>query len=388
MKKICVVTGSRAEYGILLPLIKKLSVDCFFELKIVVTGSHLSKDFGLTYQDILADGFCIDEKIDILSCDDTPYATTTAMGKATIQFGEYFSKNKPDITVVLGDRYEIFSVVSACAVLQIPVAHLHGGEITMGAYDDFFRHCITKMSNLHFTATQEYKDRVIGMGEQPNTVFNVGSLAVETIKNTSLLTKKELEEKLQFLLNQPFGLVTFHPVTLEKIGVQEQFSQLLQALSQLNTMQFILTKSNADAGGLQINQMIDAYANSHKDRIKAVTSLGQLGYHSAMKYASCVIGNSSSGVIEAPIFCKPSINIGNRQAGRMMADSVICCNAVQSEIVQAVKKAVDMDANQKIAHQTNPFGAGNSSDLIIEQLKFFLQQSQVSTMKRFYEPHK
>lgn len=385
MKKICVITGSRAEYGILYPLIKKLHKDCFFELKIVVTGSHLSENFGLTYQDILADGFCIDEKIDILSCEDTPHATTTAMGKAMIQFGEYFSKNKPDITLVLGDRYEIFSAVSTCAVLQIPVAHLHGGELTMGAYDDCFRHSITKMSNLHFTATQVYRDRVISLGEQPNTVFHVGSLAVETIKNTTLLTKNQLEERLDFSLTKPFGLVTFHPVTLEKTDVKEQFSQLLQALSELDSMQFILTKSNADSGGLEINRMIDAYASLHKDRMKAVASLGQLGYHSAMKHTACVIGNSSSGIIEAPIFRKPTVNIGNRQAGRMMPQSVICCNAIQSEIVHSVKKATSITFGEKIAHQSNPFGTGNSSDLIIKELKLFLENPQITTMKHFYE---
>lgn len=385
MKKICVITGSRAEYGILYPLIKKLHEDCFFELKIVVTGSHLSENFGLTYQDILADGFCIDEKIDILSCEDTPHATTTAMGKAMMQFGEYFSKNKPDITLVLGDRYEIFSAVSTCAVLQIPVAHLHGGELTMGAYDDCFRHSITKMSNLHFTATQVYRDRVISLGEQPNTVFYVGSLAVETIKNTTLLTKNQLEERLDFSLTKPFGLVTFHPVTLEKTSVKEQFSQLLQALSELDSMQFILTKSNADSGGLEINAMIDAYAGLHKDSMKAVASLGQLGYHSAMKHTACVIGNSSSGIIEAPIFCKPTVNIGNRQAGRMMPQSVICCNTIQSEIVHSVKKAISITFCEKNAHQSNPFGAGNTSDLIIKELKIFLENPQITTMKHFYE---
>ncbi|MBU3090463.1 UDP-N-acetylglucosamine 2-epimerase (hydrolyzing), partial [Clostridium gasigenes] len=326
VKKICIVTGTRAEYGLLRPLIDKVNEDNDLELQLIATGMHLSPEFGMTYTNIIDDGHKINEKIEILLSSDTSVGISKSMGLATISFAEAFERLKPDIIVVLGDRYEIFSVCSAAVTAKIPIAHLHGGETTEGAFDEVFRHCITKMSYLHFTSTEEYRKRVIQLGENPNRVFNVGAIGVENIVSLDLLEKREIEKSIGFTLDKPFGLVTFHPVTLENNTSEYQFRELLKALDEMDGMKFIITKANSDSDGRVINKMIDEYEKDNKDKIIAFTSMGYLRYLSAMKYCNSVIGNSSSGIIEAPSFNKPTINIGDRQKGRMQAESVINCN--------------------------------------------------------------
>lgn len=316
MKKICVVTGTRAEYGILKPLLRRLRDDKEFQLQLVVTGMHVSPEFGLTYKQIIRDNFEITEKVEILLSSDTPVGISKSMGLAMISFSEVFDRLKPDLLVLLGDRYELLSVASAAMVARIPIAHIHGGETTEGAIDEAIRHSISKMSYLHFTSTEAYRKRVIQLGENPSRVFNVGGMGVEEIRNTAFLSKEDLEKELNLKLDSKTALVTFHPVTLEKNTAKEEFNNLLDALDYFEGLKVIFTKANSDTDGRIINKMIDEYVIKNPKKAVAFTSLGQLRYYSTIKYADFVLGNSSSGILEVPTFKKPTINVGDRQKGK------------------------------------------------------------------------
>lgn len=382
-KTICIVTATRAEYGLLSPIIKKLKKFDEFNIKVVATGMHLSHEFGFTYKEIESDGISIDKKIEILLSSDTPVSISKSMGLAMISFAEYFDEIKPDLLIVLGDRYETLAVCCAAMNQRLPIAHLYGGETTEGAIDESIRHSITKMSYLHFTSTEEYRKRVIQLGESPERVFNVGAIGIENILMTKLMSKAELERSINFKLDKSFAVVTFHPVTLEGNKAEEQIKQLLMALSKYYNMNFIFTKSNADANGRIINKMIDEYAEKHNN-VVAFESLGMVRYLSAVSYASMVIGNSSSGLVEVPSFKIPTINIGDRQKGRLQAKSVINCNPICNDIALAIEKASSGEFKRSIIDCVNPYGNGNTSDKIIETIKKFLVIDKIDLKKKFY----
>ena len=353
-KKICVVSGTRAEYGLLYWLMKEIELDKDLELQIIVTGMHLSHEFGLTYKTIEQD-FIIDKKIEILLSSDTPIGISKSMGLAQISFAEAYNELKPDILIVLGDRFEIFSAVSSALVSKIPIAHIHGGERTEGAFDEAFRHSITKMSHLHFTATSEYKKRVMQLGEEPNRVFNIGAMGIENIKRLKLLDKKEFEKAIKFKLNKKNILVTFHPVTLEKSLVKEQFQNLLDVINELVDTNIIFTKANADTDGRIINKMIDKYVSENYNKSIAFTSMGQLNFLSALQFVDAIVGNSSSGILEAPSFNIATINIGDRQKGRIKAKSVINCMAKKEDINRAFKKLYSKEFKENLKSVKNPY---------------------------------
>ena len=367
-RKICVVTGTRAEYGLLYWLMKEIEANKDLELQLIVTGMHLSPEFGLTYKEIEKD-FKINKKIEMLLSSDTAIGISKSMGLAQIGFAEAYEELKPDILVVLGDRYEIFSAVSVAMIANIPIAHLHGGEITEGAFDESIRHSITKMSHLHFTATDEYKNRVIQLGEEPNRVFNFGGMGIENIKRLKLLSKEEFEKSIDFKLNKKNILVTFHPVTLENSTAKEQFQELLEAIDELENTNIIFTKANSDTNGRVINQMIDEYVAKNSDKSIEFASLGQLRYLSALRYVDAVVGNSSSGLLEAPSFKIVTINIGDRQKGRIKALSVIDCEPKKEEISKAFEEIYSKEFQEKLKNVGNPYGENCPSKQIIEVLK-------------------
>jgi len=368
MKKICVVTGTRAEYGLLYWLMKEIQGDEELKLQIIATGMHLSPEFGLTYKEIEKD-FQIDKKIEMLLSSDTSIGISKSMGLAQISFAEAYEELQPDIVVVLGDRYEIFSAVSAAMIARLPIAHLHGGETTEGAFDEAIRHSITKMSHLHFTATEEYKNRVIQLGEQPNRVFNVGGLGIDNIVKLPLLSKEAFEVSIDFKLNKKNILVTFHPVTLEKSTAKQQFSELLAAIDELEDTNIIFTKANSDTDGRVINSMIDEYVVKNSLKTVCFTSLGQLRYLSALQYMDMVVGNSSSGLAEAPTFKKATINIGDRQKGRTKAKSIIDCLPIKAEILNAFSTALSLSFQKTLQDVKNPYGSGGASKEIKDTIK-------------------
>jgi len=380
MKKICVVTGTRAEYGLLKPVIEKIAADKDLKLSVVATGMHLCPEFGLTYNEIEQDGIVIDEKIEILLSSDTSLGMTKSTGLAVISFAEYFERKRPDMLVVLGDRFEIFACAVAAAMAQIPIAHLFGGDTTEGAIDEFIRHSITKMSYLHFTSTEQYKQRVEQLGEHPDRVFNVGSVGVENILSLPLLSLKELEERIGFCIGGDYALVTFHPVTLEPGEAEAQFEQLLNAISQFRDMKFIFTKANSDTSGRAINKMIDDYTARNAICV-AFESLGVRRYLSVMKYAKMVIGNSSSGLYEAPSFKIPTINIGDRQRGRIQAASVINCGSAADEIIKAISIGLVKDCSDTV----NPYQGINPSQTIVDKIKDFLFEEKIDLKKKFWD---
>jgi len=383
-KKITVLTATRAEYGLLRPIIKALMAVDKFQVSVVVTGAHLSPEFGLTYQEIVADGIQIDKKIEILLSSDTPVSISKSMGLAMISFAEYFEESKPDALVVLGDRYETLAVCCAAMNARIPIVHLYGGETTEGAVDEAIRHSISKMSYLHFTSTQEYRNRVIQLGEHPDRVYAVGGIGIENALKMPLLSKEELEESIDFTLDKPYAVVTFHPVTLEEGQAQVQFEQILQAFSKHPEMKYIITKANADANGRIINKMIDEYAVSH-DNCVAFESLGARRYLSALKYATMVIGNSSSGLVEVPSFKIPTINIGDRQKGRLQAESVINCEPTPEEVSAAIDKAMSEEFRSVASAVVNPYGDGNTSEKIAQTMVRMLVDENVDLKKKFYD---
>ncbi|MFK5938620.1 MAG: UDP-N-acetylglucosamine 2-epimerase [Sulfurimonas sp.] len=367
-RKICVVTGTRAEYGLLYWLMKEIEIDKDLELQLIVTGMHLSPEFGLTYKEIEKD-FKIDKKIEMLLSSDTSVGISKSMGLAQISFAEAYDELNPDILVVLGDRYEIFSAVSAAMIARMPIAHLHGGETTEGTFDESIRHSITKMSHLHFTATDEYKNRVIQLGEQPDKVFNVGGLGTDSIKKLKLLSKEEFEESINFKLNKKNIIVTFHPVTLENSTAKEQFQNILDAIDELKKTNIIFTKANSDTDGRIINNMIDEYVSVNSNKSVGFTSLGQLRYLSALQYVDAMVGNSSSGLAEAPSFKIATINIGDRQKGRTQAKSVINATTNKESIQEALDYLYNPEFKNILKETLNPYASENSSYKIKEILK-------------------
>lgn len=384
MKKICIVTGTRAEYGLLQPVIDKVHRSDEMELQLVVTGMHLSTEFGMTYQAIEDDGYSITSKVEMLLSSDTQVGITKSMGVALISFADCFDINKPDIVIVLGDRFELLMAASAAMIARIPIAHIHGGEKTEGAIDEAIRHSITKMSHLHFVTTEEYRNRVIQLGEQPATVFNVGALGVENIKMMQLMSKKELESSLDFQFTDNTIMVTYHPVTLETMTAERQFRNILEVIDNHKELSVIFTKANADTDGRIINQMIDEYVTLNSDRCKAYTSLGQVRYLSTLQFCKTVMGNSSSGIIEVPSFGIPTVNIGDRQKGRVRAGSVIDCGDDKHEIEKALEKALSQEFRRKVENVKNPYEGDKTSDKIIESIKKSLDEG-IDIKKNFYD---
>lgn len=384
MKNVCVVTGTRADYGLLKPLLNKLKLEDTFNLQVIATGMHLSPEFGLTYREIEEDGFKIDEKLEMLLSSDTPIGISKSIGLANIGFADIFSRLKPNIIIVLGDRYEIFSAVSCAMILRIPVAHIHGGETTEGVIDEAIRHSLTKMSYLHFTSTEVYRKRVIQLGENPNRVFNVGSLGVEAIHSLELLDKAKLEESINFKFTEKVALVTFHPVTLEESTSECQFKELLNALDRVTNLKIIFTKTNSDTDGRIINKLIDQYVECNKEKAISFLSMGQLRYLSAMKYVDIVIGNSSSGIIEAPTFKVPTVNIGDRQKGRIQSQTVINSEPIEQALYNSIVKGLSLEFNETIKSSLCIYDKKNTSDLMIKELKqFFLRNIDIK--KEFYD---
>lgn len=378
-KKISVVTATRAEYGILKPLIRRLFAEDAWQTQLLVTGTHLEKQYGSTVQEIEADSFPICRKIPIFESGDTPYAVSKMMANALRGFAEYFAQEKPDLLIVLGDRTELLAICAAALNERVPVAHLHGGELTFGAVDDSIRHAVTKMSYLHFAAAEEYRQRIIQLGEAPERVFNTGSLGVENVLCEELLDRKELAESVGFPAEGDYALVTFHPVTLEG-NPGQQIEELCLAMREQKELFFLITKANADAGGTVINEYLEQEAKKCPN-MKLVASLGMKRYLSAVKYAKFVLGNSSSGIIEVPSFEIPTVNIGDRQKGRIMADSIISCKPERRSIQQAMQQAMEMNCSG----YKSPYGDGTTSKQIIGIIRSFLDKEHTDLKKEFYD---
>ncbi len=382
MKKICVVTATRAEFGLLLNVIKRIEDDPDLDLCLAVTGAHLSSSYGNTVREIEESGVPIAERIPILEEEDGPEAVSRIMGRASARFGEMYARQKPDMLVVLGDRYELVPICGSALQFRIPIAHISGGEVTSGALDDIYRHCITKMSHLHFPGCEAYRRRIIQLGEEPQRVFNYGDVGVENIMTMDFLGKEELEKSIGFSLGSSYGCVTFHPPTMEGQEAVSQIREVLEALEEFDDMRFVITKANADAGGREINSMIDAYARKHENWA-CFYSLGICRYLSALKYCDLVIGNSSSGIVEAPCFHIPTVNIGSRQKGRLQAASIINCAPVKEEIISAIRYANSPVFRRIAKGASNPYGNGDTSRRIIAEIKKFLGGFEYS--KVFYD---
>jgi len=381
-RKICVVTGARAEYGLLRWVMEGIREAPELELQVIATGMHLSPEFGLTYREIEKNGFRIDRKVEMLLSSDTSVGLAKSMGIGLIGFGEVLQQLQPDMMLVLGDRFEIFSAVTAAMVARIPVVHLHGGESTEGLIDEPIRHSITKMSHLHFVATEEYRKRVIQLGEHPDRVFTVGGLGIDNIKKLSLLDRSALQVSLDFELGLKNLLITFHPVTLEEKTSAKQMMDLLSALGELEDTNFIFTLTNADTNGRVIIEMINEFVASHSNA-RAYTSLGQLRYLSCIEHVDGVLGNSSSGLLEVPSFAKGTINIGDRQRGRIKAESVIDCSPDRESIAVALKKLYSKEFQLILKTVQNPYGDGGASDRVVKALREISLESILK--KRFFD---
>ena len=380
--KICVITGSRADYGLLHFVMQGIKNDPVLTLQIIATGMHLSPTFGHTFKEIESDGFKIDYKVDILSNVDDGYSIAESMGQGLIGFAKALNELNPDLVLVLGDRFEIFSAVAAALVAKIPVAHIHGGEVTIGAFDDAMRHSITKMSHLHFVATKSYRNRVLQLGEDPKKVFLVGGLGVDAIKQVKLLARKELERSLNLEFGPRSLLITFHPATLDETKAELQMEQLLLALKDLTSTTLIFTAPNADTGGHSILRLIEEFVNANSNAY-LFESLGQLRYLSCVAQVDGVIGNSSSGLTEVPSFKKGTINIGDRQTGRELAGSVINCEPNRLAINEALEKLYSSNFQETLLKTNNPYGEGGASREIVRILKETPLQG--ITKKAFYD---
>ena len=370
-RTVCVVTGSRAEYGLLYWVLRGIESAEDLELQLVVTGMHLSPEFGLTYRQIEADGFSITRKVEMpLSCDSAAgIAKSTGLG--LIGFADAFESLKPDVVLMLGDRFELLAAASAALFATLPIAHIHGGEVTTGAFDEAIRHSITKMSHLHFTSTETYRQRVVQLGEHPDRVFNVGAPGLDNIHRLELLDRDALEEAIGLVLGSRSLLVTWHPVTLEPGKTQENFQALLNSLESLDDVRLIFTKANADTEGRVINRMIDDFVAARGDTTVVHTSLGQLRYLSTLKHVDGVVGNSSSGIIEAPSLCTGTVNIGDRQRGRVRAASIIDCDSNEKSITAALEALLSYEFQATLKDVENPHGGGDVSEKIVEVLRAY-----------------
>lgn len=377
MRKVAVFTGTRAEYGLLYWLLKDLQQDSEIELQLIVSAMHLSPEFGMTYQQIETDGFTITEKVEMLLSSDSAVGTAKSIGLGVLGFADALERMKPDVLVVLGDRFEALAVTQAAMILRIPIAHIHGGEITEGAYDDAIRHAITKLSLLHFTSTEAHRNRVIQLGEHPSRVFNVGAVGLDHLQRSKMFSLAELSASLNFKLEQPYFLVTYHPVTLASEPAKASFENLLKALDTFPQHQIILTYPNADDGGREIIPLLEAYAKQQPSRVLAIPSLGQKRYLSAVKHAAAIVGNSSSGIIEVPSFKVLTVNIGERQRGRLAAESVFSCPSNTAAIIETLQLGLKSDLTQVV----NPYGKGKTSEAILKQLK----AADLSVVKTFYD---
>lgn len=367
--KACVVTATRAEYGLLKPLIEALNQSDSYQLQLLVTGTHLSTEFGMTWKSIEEDGYKIDAKVEMLLSSDTPVGVSKSLGVMCMGLADAFESLQPDFIIILGDRYEMVGVATIANLFSIPVVHIHGGEITQGALDDSFRHAITKLSHLHFASTAEYRQRIIQLGERPDKVFEVGAIGVDNIRNMKLLSRNDLSESIDLDISQPYFLVTYHPATVGSSDVNIEIDNLMLALLSVPNSQSIITMSNADVGGRLINRRLEHWQGKYPKRIALFTSLGQLRYLSAVKHCLAVVGNSSSGIVEAPSLKRPTVNIGNRQKGRTQAESVINCAVNTSDIAHALNIAVSEEFQMKAKQVINPYGEGEATPKIMSQLK-------------------
>jgi GDP/UDP-N,N'-diacetylbacillosamine 2-epimerase (hydrolysing) len=367
-RKICVVTGTRAEYGLLRWIIQGISESPDLELQLIATGMHLSGEFGLTYQAIEADGFRIDRKVDMLLSSNSAVGIAKSVGVGTIGFADALADLQPDVLLVLGDRFEIIPAVICALVAAIPVAHLHGGELTEGAFDESIRHAITKMSHLHFVAAEEYRRRVVQLGEQPNRVFLVGGTGIDNIKRLELLSRDQLQDALGVTFSKRNLLITFHPVTLDTADPGEQVGELLAAVAELRDTTLILTMPNADTGSRAIKDMLEDFVRVHPNAY-VFDSLGQLRYLSCLQQVDAVVGNSSSGLTEAPSFKKGTINIGDRQKGRLQAQTVINCQPTRASISSAIKTLYSDEFQRSLADARNPYGDGGASERVVNVLR-------------------
>jgi GDP/UDP-N,N'-diacetylbacillosamine 2-epimerase (hydrolysing) len=368
MRKICVITGTRAEYGLLRWIMQGIKDDPELRLQIIATGMHLSPEFGLTYRSIEEDGFNIDRKVEMLTSSDTPVGIAKSMGLGMIGFADAINELEPDLIIVLGDRFEIFSAVSVALLARIPVAHIHGGESTEGVIDESIRHSITKMSHLHFVSSEEYRRRVIQLGEQPERTHLVGAPGIDSIKRLKLLNRPQLEESLGFKLGSKSLLITFHPVTLEKATAKNQFEELLASLEPMKDTQLIFTMPNADTDGRELIKLVENFVSKHPNA-RSYISLGQLRYLSCVAQVDGVVGNSSSGLLEAPSFQKGTINIGDRQRGRLQAESVINCEPKRDSISAALKQLYSDHFQASLRHVKNLYGEGGASETIVSIVK-------------------
>lgn len=382
---ICIVTSTRAEYGLLKPLIQKINKDQELNLKLIVTGMHLSVEYGNTVNYIEKDGYHIDDKIEILLSSDSAVGVAKSMGLAMISFAESLNKLNPDLLIVLGDRSEIFAISSVATVLNIPIAHISGGDVTEGAYDDAFRHSISKMSYLHFATTDIYRNRVIQLGENPNRVFNLGNLGVENILNINLLSKKELLEFCNVKTNLEVVTVLFHPQTLDNKKPREQLEELLNALKEFSNFHYLIIKGNSDNGGRELNKLLDEFVIKNQENYSIFTSLDTKTYLSLLKHSKFIIGNSSSGITEAPSFKIPTINLGDRQKGRIRAESVIDCDLIKEKIVDTINKVISKEFQNVVDKVNNPYGNGCTSEKMVEIIKEFLNNKKIDLKKKFYD---
>ena len=375
-RKVCVVTGSRADYGLFYPILNKIQESNKLELQLISTSSHHSSEYGLTYKQIESDGFNIDDKIENLYLTDTKSSIVKSTGLATSLLSDSFDRLQPDVVLLLGDRYETHAAATAAMLMNIPIAHIHGGEITEGAVDEQIRHSITKMSYLHFCATETYRQRVIQMGEDPVRVFNSGAPGIDNITNLNLLTKQKLEKELNWKLTSKSALFTYHPVTLEESDVEIDLEVILSILETFS-FNILFTYANADVGGRVINQKIEQFCKIQPAKYKVVKSLGQVKYLSAMKYVDLLIGNTSSGIIEAASFKKPVVNIGDRQKGRLRGENVIDCNL--NTLQESIKLALSSSFRNKIKNMNNIYGTGSAADFIVDKLI----NEPISVIKKF-----
>lgn len=381
--KICVATGTRAEYGLLKPLMDSIKSEPDWHLQILATGAHLSPEFGLTYTQIEKDGFSIDQKVEMLLSADTATSIVKSMGLGMIGYAGALESLSPEILVILGDRYEMLSIATTALIMKIPIMHIHGGEITEGAYDDAIRHAITKMSHIHFASTEAYRNRIIQLGEDPNYVFNVGAIGIDNISGMALLPKQDLENELNVRFKKYNYQVTFHPATLDNEPPEKQFDTLLKAIDRQKESFFIFTKSNADTNGRIINRMIDEYVSKHPETSSAFTSLGTLRFLSVVKICDAIIGNSSSGIVEAPSLNTATINIGDRQKGRIQAESIINVGVDAREVMAAIALTQTDDFQNKVKGVVNPYGEGHTTEKIVSALKSI--DLSKSGAKKFYD---